>query len=60
MDITEKAPENDSMINRLNNNTSDYPAVVTALAFMSAKRHAIQWIEENKPMHFAKAILTAN
>jgi len=34
-----------------------YPTPMLAVLLMSAKRHAVDWIDKNKPMHFARPLL---
>ncbi len=51
------APENEAMKDLWNDHAEGYPEQITSLAWFSAKLHAIEFLEKNKPMHFALNIL---
>ena len=55
----ESAPENELMKNRWQEDASNYPEIITNIVWFSTKRHAIEWIDANKPLHFAKHILSS-
>ena len=54
MDAVEAAPENESMKSRWGDTPDDYPPSIVALMWMSAKTKAVEWIDANKPLHFAR------
>lgn len=43
------APENGAMKDRWNDPVSDYPPAIKALALFSAKKHGLEYIDENIP-----------
>jgi pyruvate carboxylase len=47
----------ESMQGRWGDDVSGYPTQMSTIVWMSVKAIAVKWIESNKPMHFAKAIL---
>lgn len=51
------APESESMQGRWREDADDYPPVMTSVLMLSAKRKAVEWIDRNKPMHWARALL---
>jgi len=57
LSIIKSAPENESMTGRWDDEESDYPPAIMTLAWMSAKAHAIDYLEKTKPKHFALALL---
>ncbi len=44
----------DNMKLRWNHNASDYPLPMLAVLFMGTKRHALAYIDKNKPQHWAR------
>ena len=50
-------PENEAMKDRWNDDEQDYPPAIVVLAWISAKFHAIDFLEQTKPKHFALNIL---
>lgn len=57
MDELEADEASESMQGRWNEDTTAYPPQLLAVVFFSAKQKAIDWIDRNKPMHFARGIL---
>jgi len=47
---------NEAMIDRWNDQTTDYPEAIMNLAWMSARKHAREWIAKNKPMAWYRQI----
>lgn len=43
------SPENEAMITRWNDDVDDYPSAMISIAWLSAKRHALEYIDENCP-----------
>jgi hypothetical protein len=43
-----------TMEHQWNDYTADYPSPMIAALWCAAKRHALEWIETNKPQHWAK------
>jgi hypothetical protein len=43
-----------TMEHRWNDYATDYPPQIIAALWRAAKRHALEWIEANKPQHWAK------
>jgi len=43
------SPENEPMLGRWNEDSKNYPPAITGMAIVSAKTHALSWIEVNKP-----------
>ncbi len=37
-----------------NHNASEYPLPMLAVLFMGTKRHAVAYIDKNKPLHWAR------
>ena len=56
MELVKKAPENESMQGRWSENAEYYPQQIMAMAWFSAKNHAIEWIDSNFPNHFARSM----
>ena len=50
---------NEPMQGRWNEDKTAYPSQLLTVLFLSAKAVAIKWIDENKPQHFARMILSA-
>jgi len=48
------------MLKRWDDGISEYPAQAIHVAWMLVKRIALDWINANKPSHFAKALLSDN
>ena len=44
----------DDMKRRWNDKVSDYPLPMMAVLFMGTKRHALAYIDKNKPIHWAR------
>jgi len=56
-----KADEaNAAMKDRWNDNIEDYPPVMMALMWMSAKQHALQYIDENCPNAWFRPLFAEN
>lgn len=55
----ENAKSSESMKGHWNDREEDHPPQLVAVLFMSAKRHAVDWIDKNKPRHFARPMLAA-
>mgnify|MGYP001617759727 CR=1 FL=1 len=49
LELVKQAPENESMLGRWSDCIEDYPPEMKTMAWHSAKRYALQWIDENKP-----------
>jgi ribonuclease I len=47
------------MQGRWNEDETVYPPQLLAVVLMSAKTKAVEWIDRNKPMHFARGVLEA-
>jgi hypothetical protein len=58
-DLMIVAPENKEMADRWNDMVEDYPPAIYALAWMSAKQCAVQWIDANKPKHWARPVFAS-
>lgn len=56
MSAVEAAPENESMKGRWGETPDAYPPMIMTLAWLSAKTKAVEWIDENKPQHFARGM----
>lgn len=50
------APGNEVMEGRWRDATSDYPPSILQMAWMSAKLHAVEWIDANCPAHWARGM----
>lgn len=48
----------DAMVSRWDETVEGYPSQLLATIWASIKLFAIEWIDKNKPMHFAKLILS--
>jgi hypothetical protein len=59
MAMVEADPANKDMQGRWDESPEDYPPSIMVLAWMSARDKALEWIERNKPKHFAKGMLEA-
>ncbi len=55
---TQDLQETKTMKDRWDEAEEGYPKVVLAVLLLSAKTQAVQWIDKNKPRHFARYILT--
>lgn len=47
------------MQGRWSEDTTGYPPQLLAIVLMSAKQKAVEWIDRNKPKHFARGILSS-
>jgi hypothetical protein len=56
MEMVEADPANESMQGRWGESPEGYPAIIMAAAWMSARWNALEWINKNKPLHFAKGM----
>lgn len=57
MQVVVSAPELDTMEGRWDTDADAYPAAIVNIAWLVAKRKAVEWIDANKPQHFARAML---
>lgn len=48
------------MLKRWNDGISEYPAKAIAVSWILVKRVALDWINANKPSHFAKMLLSVD
>lgn len=49
----------ETMTRRWDDDISGYPVELLAVVLMPVKRYAVEWIDEFKPNHFARFMLTA-
>lgn len=52
-------PEQQAMAHRWNDDAEGYPPQLHTALWMTVSRAAVAWIDANKPMHFARMMLTA-
>ncbi len=50
------SPANEAMQGRWDDDVAGYPAPLMAVLIMGANRAAVEWIDANKPKHFARAM----
>lgn len=46
------------MAGRMNDDESEYPPQVVIAVWIGAQRHALEWIDENVPKHWARPLFT--
>lgn len=51
--LKENTPD---MKGRWEDGTEDYPPAMFVVLWVSAKKEAVKWIEQNKPLHLAKSM----
>lgn len=56
IEAVKEAPENEAMQGRWGEDESAYPPAITALGWLSAKRHAVAIIDKECPKHWARPI----
>lgn len=47
-------PDNCAMSGRWDDETADYSPQTIVIVWMSARAHAVKWIDANRPRHFAR------
>lgn len=57
MQVVVSAPELDTLEGRWDTDQGAYPPVIINIAWLVAKRKAVEWIDANKPQHFARSML---
>jgi hypothetical protein len=54
-----KADEaNEAMANRWNDSPEGYPPQIMAIAWLSARHHALSWIDANLPLAWYRSLFT--
>lgn len=56
--IKDDADNDQLMVHRWGESVDNYPKPLMSVLWLTAKQRAISWIDENKPQHFAKLILS--
>lgn len=59
-ELVKKAPENEAMLNHWDDDISDYPKIMINIAWISTRRHALTWIDANKPQAWFRSMFDLN
>ena len=57
MEAVAAHPASESMQGRWDSESDGYPAQLIPVLWIGVKTRAVEWIDVNKPKHFARAIL---
>lgn len=53
-------PGNDPMRDRWNDEATGYPPPLMSVLWLSARQAAVEWIDENKPLHWARPMFNSD
>lgn len=59
MELVKVAPENEAMKHRWQDDASDYPPQLLAVAWFSVKRHTLEYIDANCPNAWFRPLFTS-